>query len=332
MAKDEAKQITEKILTYLKDASQGAHTSEIAKQIGYNRITVGKYLDILQAQGKIDVRKIGQAKVFMLSDEVKPKVLIVDDEPHVLNLVSLTLDDKKYEILKAEDGIQALTQVAQHKPDIIILDLMMPNMNGYEVCQKLKENVLTQHIPIIILSAKSEVKDRIKGMKIGADDYLTKPFDPLELEARIAAMLKREERYKHKHALTHLTDTVETQRNVVNWKKQHKGGGLIIKLEHMDGFFSVCGYKSGGEGISLLAKFIVDTVEEKGGMDDLVGHNAYDEIIIYSASTKQIQESIKKGFKAMLPYLYPGHTITSKGVSADGKTVPHLSLSFREVD
>ncbi len=91
----------------------------------------------------------------------------------------------------AVDGAEALEKVSNETPDLILLDLMLPKLNGYEVCMKLKENPATRHIPVIMLSAKGEIKDKVLGIEIGADDYVTKPFDLLELKARIRALLRR---------------------------------------------------------------------------------------------------------------------------------------------
>ncbi|MFW5746038.1 MAG: response regulator [Nanoarchaeota archaeon] len=331
MAKDESEEIIGKIMQFLEQNPQGAHTSEIADNVGHNRITVGKYLDILHAQGKVDIRKIGQAKVFLpIKGEPLPKVLLVDDEEHVTNLIALTLGDQEYDISIAHDGVQALEHVSKVRPDIIILDLMMPNMNGYEVCQKLKENVLTQHIPIIILSAKSQMTDRIKGIKIGADDYMVKPFDPLELEARVKSMLQKEQRYKNMHPLTRFPDVAETAKKLGEWKRKHSEAGLaVVGLHNMDEYFSVCGYKSGGEGIALLAKVIADTVKEKGGIDDFIGHQDYAEIVIGSTAIDDIVKAVKDKTAKMLPYLYSGYEIKDGKVEYKGEQIQTLALDVR---
>ena len=319
--------ITEKILRYLAHNTDGAHTSEIAQAIGHNRITVGKYLDILLAKGQVAIRKIGQAKVFFPFEKKKPKVLVVDDEPHVVNLIQLTLRENEYDVVTAHDGLQALNQVAAERPDVIVLDLMMPNMNGYEVCQKLKENVLTQHIPIIILSAKSQVSDKIKGMKIGADDYLTKPFDPLELEARIGAMIKKEQLSRHQHPLTRLPDVMQTEKQLAS----RKGNVLCITIENLDDYFAVCGYKTGGEGIALVGKFVLDAVQEAGDIEDLVGHLSYDTLVVHSAHIKEIQKRLD-GFDKILPYIYANHTIKGGTVQKEGKRYKVLSLVMEQQD
>ena len=116
------------------------------------------------------------------------KILIVDDEATIRRILATRLSMMGYEIIVAADGIEALEQFEAEKPDLIVLDVMMPKMNGLQVCQTLRK---TTGVPIIMLTALGEVSDRIKGLELGADDYLPKPFSPKELESRIQAILRR---------------------------------------------------------------------------------------------------------------------------------------------
>ena len=118
-------------------------------------------------------------------------VLIADDEPNQLELVKFNLQQANFNVTTAEDGEQAVTIAEETIPDIIILDWMMPYMSGIEVCRELRSRSSTREIPIIMLSAKGEDGDRTLGLDIGADDYITKPFSPKELMARIRAVLRR---------------------------------------------------------------------------------------------------------------------------------------------
>lgn len=115
----------------------------------------------------------------------KKRVLVVDDEPHIVKLVKLSLGDQNYDIVGVTSGKEAISYVKDSAPDILVLDLMMPGVNGYEVCQAVRENPKTKAIPIIILSAKSQMLDKLNAIDVGADDYMCKPFDPDELARRI---------------------------------------------------------------------------------------------------------------------------------------------------
>lgn len=121
------------------------------------------------------------------------KILVADDEPDVLNLVASNLRLAGFDVAKVENGISALSAVATISPSLLILDLMLPGMSGLDVCRTLKADPCTAGIPIIMLTAKAEEVDRIVGLELGADDYITKPFSPREMVLRVKNVLKRTE-------------------------------------------------------------------------------------------------------------------------------------------
>ena len=118
------------------------------------------------------------------------KILIVDDEPFNLDLLEQELMEYDYVIERAADGVEALEKTATFKPDIILLDFMMPRMNGLEVVKRLREDRDHKGIPVILLTAKATQEDKVAGLDAGADDYVTKPFDAVELLARVRAMMR----------------------------------------------------------------------------------------------------------------------------------------------
>jgi len=122
---------------------------------------------------------------------MKVKILVAEDEPDVLNLVAANLRTAGFEVIKAEDGPSALAAAREYVPNLIVLDLMLPRMSGLEICRSLKGEPATAAIPIIMLTAKAEEVDRIVGLELGADDYVTKPFSPRELVLRIMNVLRR---------------------------------------------------------------------------------------------------------------------------------------------
>ena len=119
------------------------------------------------------------------------KILIVDDEEDILTLLEYNLEKAGFKVISADDGPEAIELAKKEKPALIILDIMLPSMEGTEVCKAIKRDDATSHIPIIMLTAKGEEVDRIVGLELGADDYITKPFSPRELVLRVKAVLKR---------------------------------------------------------------------------------------------------------------------------------------------
>lgn len=121
----------------------------------------------------------------------KPRILVVDDEPDAVELLAFNLKNAGMEVLTAADGASALKQTRSHAPDLIVLDVMLPEMDGLEVCKSLRRDAATARVPIIMLTAKAAELDRVVGLELGADDYVTKPFSPRELLLRIKNLLRR---------------------------------------------------------------------------------------------------------------------------------------------
>jgi phosphate regulon transcriptional regulator PhoB len=124
---------------------------------------------------------------------VKKKILIVDDEKDIVELISYNLEQEGFAVIKAYDGQMAWERVKTAKPDLVVLDLMIPGIHGLEVCKLIRRDAATETLPIIMLTAKSDQVDKILGLELGADDYITKPFNVRELIARIRAVLRRYE-------------------------------------------------------------------------------------------------------------------------------------------
>ena len=143
----------------------------------------------------------------------KQRILIVDDDPSISELISLYLNKERYDTKCVEDGEEALRAFESYKPDLILLDLMLPGMDGYQVCREIRSRSDT---PVIMLSAKGEVFDKVLGLELGADDYMIKPFDSKELVARVKAVLRRSGTKKPKSSSDQVGDYVEYEDLIVN--------------------------------------------------------------------------------------------------------------------
>ncbi len=171
-------------------------TSEIVSRVNMSKVTALKYLECLREKKLVDYEEIGTAKIWFLTTgeekiKEKIKVLVADDDKNVIYIIKCSLPSDLFEVMEAANGKEALGMVFAGSPDIMILDIMMPEMDGYKVCEELKEHDSTRDIPIIILSAKVSVEDKLKAMSMGIRDYIVKPFDPRELEARIKMALRQ---------------------------------------------------------------------------------------------------------------------------------------------
>ena len=164
---------------------------------------------------------------------VKQKILIVDDDSNIAELIFLYLTKECFDVKIAEDGNEALDIFKQYQPDLVLLDLMLPGMDGYQVCREIRKS---SHIPVIMMSAKGEVFDKVLGLELGADDYIVKPFDTKELVARIKAVLRR----IHNPAQTEETDSPDIIKypdliiNFSNYSVTYQGKSLDMPPKELE--------------------------------------------------------------------------------------------------
>jgi diguanylate cyclase (GGDEF)-like protein len=210
---------------------------------------------------------------------IKEKILTIDDDPDILDVLELTLSEQ-YEVFQADNGKEGLRMLQQRNPDLIICDYMMPVMNGREFCKALKKDILLRHIPIIMLTGKGEVHDRIGGIEAGADDYIVKPFDPNELLARIRMILKRTVSSLDANPLSHLPGNTsimeEFQRHI------DTGGTFAVGYADLDKFKvynDTYGFEKGDEVIRELARTLIKVVRETGGPNAFIGHIGGDDLV-----------------------------------------------------
>lgn len=321
--------IKDKILQFLKTTEFGASSTEISKQIQHNRLTISKYLEVLQAQNLVTQQEVAQAKLWKLTEQQqKPNILVVDDEPHVVNLIKLSLASDKFNIFEAYSGNEALEVLKKNKVDLLVLDLMMPGMSGYEVCKILKENPLTSHIHVIILSAKGEIKDKIDGIDVGADDYITKPFDPLELEARINLNLKHSTQIG-KHPITKLPDKNLILEELNKYIAENKYFNVYnFKLNGLSKFADEKGYKKHNELLVLFQRLINNNTL---GQNCFLGHTINNNFVLIGGM-KGIDEEVKKAFEKMLPYIDSNFKELKLDVNMlSGKEIQEKNLDFNQV-
>ena len=150
---------------------------------------------------------------------VKPRILVVDDEPEIIELVEFNLKQAGYAVTTAADGAEALKKIRTQKPDLIILDVMLPEMDGFEICKALRLDAATAKVPIIMLTAKAAEIDRVLGLELGADDYLTKPFSPRELMLRVKKILARSQHQEEpKEQIRFGELLIDLPRHCASWK------------------------------------------------------------------------------------------------------------------
>jgi DNA-binding response OmpR family regulator len=149
----------------------------------------------------------------------KQKILVVDDEPEAVELVAFNLKQAGYDVVSAADGDEALKKAKAQQPALVVLDWMLPEMEGVEVCKLIRRDPVTSNIPVIMLTAKASEIDRVLGLELGADDYLTKPFSPRELVLRIKKILERKKTKESDIQTLTMGDlTIDVPRHLASWK------------------------------------------------------------------------------------------------------------------
>jgi two-component system, OmpR family, response regulator len=162
------------------------------------------------------------------------KVLVVDDDPHIRELLKLILLKEGFEAAEADDGIEALKAMESAKMDLAIIDIMMPNMDGWQLCRELREYY---DLPILMLTAKGETAQKVKGFELGTDDYLVKPFDPLELVVRVKALLKR-----YRIAVSQTVQAGELVMNRKTYESSVGGKAVELPLKEFELLFKLASY------------------------------------------------------------------------------------------
>jgi PleD family two-component response regulator len=224
----------------------------------------------------------------MLTQDISPStILVVDDEPHIAQILKFTLERAGYHVFTAENGQDALDKIKELHPDLVILDVMMPIMDGYEVCRKMREDFKMNQIPVIMLSAKGELPERVKGLEGGANDYLIKPYSNDELMLRVRNVLEWNTKQKEANPLTGFPGNTAIERELktrINRKESY--AFLYIDIDNFKGFNDYYGYQKGDEIISFLASIITLAVEKLGVKEDFVGHIGGDDFVLITDSTR----------------------------------------------
>jgi diguanylate cyclase (GGDEF)-like protein len=212
------------------------------------------------------------------------RILIADDEPTVRQLLELVLTGQGYEVSLATNGAQLVRMAQERVPDLVLVDLMMPQMDGYEAIRQLRNDTRTAHLPMLILTAKSTLDDVVTGFETGADDYITKPFNIPELLARIKGHLRRASQQPVRNPLTGLPGNVLlTEELKYRLSRPDLFAYLYVDLDNFKAFNDTYGPARGDRVIKLLAEVLVDIVAKYGKSGDFVGHIGGDDFAVITS-------------------------------------------------
>jgi diguanylate cyclase (GGDEF)-like protein len=215
------------------------------------------------------------------------RILVVDDEEHIRKIVKFQLERAGYIVETAEDGVDALRVVEASHPDLVLLDLMMPRMDGYEVCKRLKSDYRTNQIPIIMVTAKADLENKLQGFEEGANDYIAKPFAVTELLMRVRNVLQWSQLQRQANPLTGLPGNVSIERELERRLTNHTPFVFMYAdIDNFKPFNDHYGYRRGDQAIKLTAEIILEAVKGNGSSEDFVGHVGGDDFVIISRPEK----------------------------------------------
>jgi diguanylate cyclase (GGDEF)-like protein len=207
-------------------------------------------------------------------------ILVVDDDPDIARFVEVNLRSAGYDVSVASDGEEALDKASTLRPDLVLLDVMMPRIDGFEVAQRLRRNPQTSNTSIIMLTAKALSTDKVLGLTAGADDYIIKPFDPIELLARVKGTLRRAKEMRNLSPLTGLPGNIRIQEEIERMVREDRPFAVLYSdLDNFKAYNDQKGFVRGDRLIQATARIIQDAVVEFAGAEGFVGHVGGDDFV-----------------------------------------------------
>lgn len=212
----------------------------------------------------------------------KRRLLIVEDDFDVSNMLRIYFESQGYETVVSATGGEALDVCRRALPNLVILDIVLPDIDGYEVCRQLRGSLRTSHIPIIFLTQKDERSSEIAGLELGADDYITKPFDLQLLLLRVEGALRRAGWLSLTSPVTGLPSSKLIEDQLRGIMRRKDWSVLYIGIDHIDEFNDVYGFVAGDDVLRFAAMLMSEVVDESGSGSDFIGHIGGDDFIIIS--------------------------------------------------
>jgi PleD family two-component response regulator len=208
------------------------------------------------------------------------RILVVEDDPDISDLLHLYFDSQGYQVVIAKRGNDALEACRRSLPNVIVLDIQLPDIDGYEVCRRLRSNLRTSHIPILFLTQRQERSDKIQGLELGADDYITKPFDIDELKLRVQNALKRARFENLTSPTTGLPSGKLIEEQLRRLVRRDDWVVLYVGILNIEGFNEAYGFVAGDDVFRFIALMLNEAIDAHGTTNDFIGHVSGDDFIV----------------------------------------------------
>jgi PleD family two-component response regulator len=226
----------------------------------------------------------------------KARLLIVEDDHDISNMLKIYFTGLGYDVDAAIRGGEALEKTKHVLPHLIVLDIMLPDIDGYEVCRTLRTNTRTSHIPVIFLTQKDERSDRLQGLELGADDYITKPFDIEELKLRVQGAIRRSERESLTDPRSGLPAGRLIEEQLRRIIRETGWAYTDVRINDFDAFKDVYGFVASDDVLRFAAMVLGEVLDELGTSGDFIGHAGGDNFIIITR--EESADSIRQRLKA----------------------------------
>jgi diguanylate cyclase (GGDEF)-like protein len=258
------------------------------------------------------------------------RILVVEDDFDISNMLRIYFNGQGYHVEVAARGGDALQACRKQIPDLIVLDIMLPDMDGYAVCRELRTTTRTSHIPIIFLTQKDERSDRIAGLELGADDYITKPFDIEELKLRVKNAIVSHQRMNMTDPKTGLPTGRLIEDQLRELMRSDGWTLVFIGIDHTGPFNDAYGFVAGDEVLRFTSMLLNEAVNEYGTVNDFIGHASADTflVITQSKNVPVMVEHLRRTFREGIRTHYNFMDLEMGGIrQPDGGVAPLMSLS-----
>lgn len=237
----------------------------------------------------------------------KPFILIVEDDPDVADMLTAYFQALGYEVLTVHWGKDALKAGRARRPDLVILDIRLPDMDGYEIARRLRGNRRTADVPIIFLTERRARADRLHGLELGADDYITKPFDIQELRLRVRNTLHRTSQSPLNNPVTNLPEAALVDERLAECLEADGWSILLVELGNLDAFHEAYGFVASDDVLRAVGLMIQNAVRDLGGPNDFIGQTGPAEFLLITIPNRipALMERIRGRLEQSLDYFYP---------------------------
>jgi PleD family two-component response regulator len=235
------------------------------------------------------------------------RILVVEDEVGTAEILTLYFEAQGYDATAVGGGNDALAFIDQTLPDLVLLDILLPDIDGFEVCRRLRADWRTERVPVIFLTQKRSREDKLMGLELGALDYIIKPYDIQELRLRVRNALRRTAHQRSTNAVTGLPDSRATEERLVELLVDQDWAVLYINIDNLEPFIEAYGFVAGYDVLRAVSRMTSHVVSELGAPDDFVGHGTGDDLVITTTTEKAqiLHDRLWATFEEAVAYFRP---------------------------